>query len=77
MVNLVLHAIKKSNKMGIPYKRITHQVYGRRTLINIGSKEVYIIADWMEAGMGVPQTTVMVNEHRTNMGLPHVGKTCV
>ena len=31
----------------------------------------------MESGLGVPQTTVMVNKHRTDYGLPHVGKTCV
>ena len=73
MVNSVLHAIKKADQEGIPYKGKTHQVHGRRSLIKIGSKEEHIIADWMKAGLGVPQTIVMVNEHRTDMGLPYVG----
>ena len=70
--------INKASERGIPYEGFTYQEgVGHSSLIKRGSKEEHIIADWMESGLGVPQTTVMVNEHRTDYGLPHVGKTCV
>ena len=50
---------------------------GGAPLIKSGSIEDHIIDDWMEAGLGFCQTTILVNKHCLDCGLIHVGRNCV
>ena len=42
-------------------------------MIEVGSPEEVIIADWMEANLGFRNTTIMINRHRMDEGRVHVG----
>ena len=56
--------------VGLPYNtnRGNDIKNGRLSLIDEGSVEEGIIADWMEQGMGTRMTTRMVNEHCCSEG---------
>ena len=49
----------------------------RPVLIDPGSMEIHIIADWMEAGLGLCHTTQMVNECRLSHNKVHVGQNAI
>ena len=49
---------------------------GQPSVIDQGSIEESIIADWMEQGLGFRNTTHMVNEYK-NEGKVHVGYNAV
>ena len=50
---------------------------GRPAMIDTGSPEKGIIADWMEAGLGFRNTTIMVNRHRVDEVRVPVGRNAV
>ena len=50
---------------------------GRPNMIEAGSPEEFIIADWMEANLGFRNTTIMVNQHRIDEGRVPVGRNTV
>ena len=82
---------KKRRRIGLVLLEITkykqqHRFYtgfierdntGGPPKIKPGSIEDHIIADWIEAGLGFRQTTIMVNEYRMDCGLAHVGRNCI
>ena len=64
---------------GLPfdYYHSNKKQTGRPPIIEFGSVEEGIIADWVEADMGSRMTTKMVNEHRLCIGKPPVSKNVV
>ena len=50
---------------------------GRPPLIDPWSEDEEIITDWIEQGLGFRYTTLMVNEHRTDLGRLHVSRSAV
>ena len=50
---------------------------GRPILINSGSTEEELIANWMEQHLGFRMTTMLVNEHRREEGKERVGVSAV
>ena len=60
------------------YTGRTHRVLERRPpVIGWESIEENIIADWMEQGLGLRNTTHMVNEYINDEGKVHVGHNAV
>ena len=47
---------------------------GKNKLISLDSMEIQIVADNIEAGLGLTQTMRLVNEHRRKCGLEDVGQ---
>ena len=65
-------------KKGIVFSPdLKQEIVGRKTMIDKGTYEEAIIADWMEQGLGFRMTTLMVNQHRHEEGLIPVGRSCV
>jgi hypothetical protein len=60
------HGLTKRNESG-----------GRPQIIQQGSVEEGIIAEWMEAGLGFRFTTLMVNQHRIDEGNYPIGRNAV
>ena len=56
-------------------KRRTNR--GRPSVIEEGSNDECLIADWMEDNMGFRRTTQFLNEHRTEEGRMPVGRSAV
>jgi len=48
---------------------------GQNKLIELDSIEAQIVADGIEGGLGLTQTTYLVNKHRLKNSLVHVGRS--
>lgn len=57
-------------RTGVEYKgdRINGSTLGRPPILTTDSVEAHIVADSIEDGLSVPQTTLMCNEHRRQEG---------
>src|SRR5947209_7983645 len=78
MVHHVLEAIIKCAMMGIEYDGGQHMGSGsHNSLIMLNSTESQIIADRMEQGLGLRQTTTLVNEYCIAIDKSHIGVSTV
>ena len=50
---------------------------GHNKIITLGSIEEQMVADHMESGLGLTQTTVLINLHRRESELEEVGRSAV
>lgn len=58
---------------GVEYNgEVNSKNKGRAVIIKPRSIKEQIIADWMESGLGLENTTLMVNTHRQEVGLGEV-----
>ena len=79
-IKRILTRVNELQLKNVPYTGQSGQQLGgsgRKPLIQQGSMEEQIIADWMEQGLGFRQTTKMVNQHRRDQGLTLVGRSAV
>ena len=75
----VLYDVNVCLKNGVEYTgldKLQKEYIGRRVL-NSGSIEEQLIADWMEDGLGFCLTTMLLNVHQDKQCLPKVEKKAV
>lgn len=74
----VLEDVVQCHKEGVEYSPVKKAgCGGQNKLIQLGSLEEQIVADNMEAGLGLTQTTKLVNVYRQEEGLADVGRSAV
>ena len=78
-VKHVLEAIVHCLKNKVSYNGLTkrNESSGRLQIIQTGSIEEGIIAEWMEAGLGFRFTTLMVKQHRIDESNYLIGRNAV
>ena len=68
-IRRTLREIMRCLRLGLPFDGNLHSdSMGRKVLINPGSVEETLIANWMEQHCGFRMTTMLVNEHRRQQG---------
>ena len=66
-IKSILYDILEHKRMGLEYKGdriITDSPLGRTPILTLDSPEAQIVADAIEDGLSIVQTTMMCNEHR-------------
>ena len=72
----VLRELQKCRSLDISYPRENNKG-GRLALIQQGTEDEKIIANWMEMGIGFTNTLGMVNTSRLERSLEHVGRSAI
>ena len=67
---------KKKNK-SYDGRDVRRENTGRPVEIEVGSVDEALLADWMEDNLGFRQTTIFLNQHRTDEGRQPVGRSAV
>ena len=68
---------KKGKEIRLQYSGHTIGDTGRPISIPRGSTEENIIVNWMEDGLRFRNTTIVINEYRTDIGKEHVGRSAI
>ena len=69
---MLMEVVRSKNSNREYIRRSCHYQYGQPSVIDRGSIEENIIADWMEQGMVFRNTTIMVNEYINDEGKVHI-----
>ena len=75
---MLIHQVRRLPQAPTGLRAICNYLgLGGKPAIKLGSAEAQIIADCMEAGWGLRQTTHLVNKHRVASEIEHVGISSV
>ena len=79
MILKVLNDVTDCLERGLEYDRERQQYDEVRETrkLNVGSLDEQLMVDWIEDGVGFRLTTMLLNSHHQQRGLPEVGQKSV
>ena len=74
-ISQVLNNVTDCLERGLEYngKRQHYDEVRKTRKLKVGSLDEQLIADWIEDGLGLRQTAMLLNSHHQQQGLPEVG----